>query len=665
MAIMDFRKGKSLKRFVPIVFFALFFVIGLSIFRDYGISMDEPVQYQHTLVNIKHIYKHFGINCPEKLQRYPNINDYGHKFYGTALQFIPALVDVFYGFDAPPSTTYAVRHLFTFSLFFIALISAYRIGRRLWKDHFIWALLVVVFLILSPRIFVESFYNIKDLAFMSVLLISVYGGMKWLDKPTSIVRIVFFASLSAISFNSRFIGMIVPLFVVFICFIRTIHSKQKIIPVLISIIACIGLTLFLLILITPASWSHPFTHFEDTIFVFSNYQGYDGFSLYRGNRIDMNHLPWHYLPVWMLVTTPVLYLVLFATGVLGQSIDCIFKKRFKTFFFDFRVIIYFLGLVPLILDILFRPKIYGGWRHFYFIYPYIILIAVDGLFYIYQNAYLLTRFVKKKVFVCAIGLIVGFSLCSTLFWMVKNHPYEYVYFSQPFRKTASMKFPRDNWNLSYKNQIEKLLKNADKYPIAFDVMVEYSGLQYRTFFSSQTENKFDFSSSPDYLIYPSISVKGDEWEVHRYHLLSTIKVDNFNVSALFEYDYKDIDFIPESGVLQRIDTISKEEGEWVVFQINTPDFDYDLIRLSRPYQRIYKRNMLRMSEDGIHWEKIPIEKLNRTDYQIQQEIRKEYRFLALFLPYFGYYSDIISPSLTYGKRYQNPVSCEISMARSY
>ena len=93
------------------------------------------------------------------------------------------------------------------------------------------------------------------------------------------------------------------------------------------------------------------------------------------------HLPWHYIPVWMVITLPTLYSILIINGLI-ITIRQVFKPNSlhlnkSNFLYDF----YFLalGLVPLLIIIIIKSTLYGGWRHLYFIYPPLVWFAMVAL----------------------------------------------------------------------------------------------------------------------------------------------------------------------------------------------------------------------------------------------------------------------------------------------
>jgi hypothetical protein len=77
-------------------------------------------------------------------------------------------------------------------------------------------------------------------------------------------------------------------------------------------------------------------------------------------------------------------------------------------------------LIPLLIFIIGRPTLHDGWRHFYFIYPVIIVNVVIAV------KWLIERFEKLKAL---IFLVIGLNSLVLLSWMVRNHPYQLEYFN--------------------------------------------------------------------------------------------------------------------------------------------------------------------------------------------------------------------------------------------
>ena len=72
-----------------------------------------------------------------------------------------------------PLYFYQLRHILVFLYFFIGLIFFYKILLNRFKNETI-ALLGVILLFITPRIFCDSFQNTKDIIFLTFIIISTY-----------------------------------------------------------------------------------------------------------------------------------------------------------------------------------------------------------------------------------------------------------------------------------------------------------------------------------------------------------------------------------------------------------------------------------------------------------------------------------------------------------
>ncbi|MGL4363807.1 MAG: tetratricopeptide repeat protein, partial [Bacteroidales bacterium] len=126
-------------------------------------------------------------------------------------------------------------------------------------------------------------------------------------------------------------------------------------------------------------------------------------------------LPWYYTPKFIFMTIPtavILGLVLFLTFL---------WKDKKNYFWHF--IIFFTFFFPIFWIIYSKANVYGGWRHALFAYPPMIIAAALGIDAAIRNTQ------KKHFKIFIIALVCGL-LIKPFVHIVKNHPYEYVYFNE-------------------------------------------------------------------------------------------------------------------------------------------------------------------------------------------------------------------------------------------
>ena len=108
-------------------------------------------------------------------------------------------------------------------------------------------------------------------------------------------------------------------------------------------------------------------------------------------------------------------------------------------------------ILPIIVVIFLNSTIYNGWRHLYFIYPCLLIFSVYGL-----DKIKIKFFKNKEKFYNILILLFIFQVC---FVMVKNHPYQNVFFNFVAGKNVKKNFEIDYWGLSNKQALELILKN--------------------------------------------------------------------------------------------------------------------------------------------------------------------------------------------------------------
>jgi len=207
----------------------------------------------------------------------------------------------------------------------------------------------------------------------------------------------------------------------------------------------------------PYLWSSPIDNFIISLKSFSNY-GWGGSVLYLGHYVKASSLPWHYIPVWILVSMPIMIIIFFSLGIFS-TIFLFFKKLIdlseKAKLWsntnekrDFFMLFYF--LIPLFAVIILDSTLYGGWRHLYFLYPsliYFVIISFEKL-----------EIHFKKIFLV---LFVA-SLIINVFNLIKLHPYQSVYFNSLVEKKANNLFEIDYWGLGNVEAVKFILENHKK-----------------------------------------------------------------------------------------------------------------------------------------------------------------------------------------------------------
>lgn len=441
------------QKLIVILFFAAFLCLGLVIFDDYGISTDEVINRNNGLVAYNYVFK-----GDQELLTYRD------RYYGTAFELFLVLLEKWMSLEDYRSI-FLMRHALTFFMFFLGVIFFYLLARYHFKSRKM-GLLAAILLILSPRIFAQSFYNSKDIVFLSFFIISIYSMVKYLDSK-SMKSAILHALVCAILIDIRIIGIIVPIttLIFFLVDIFVVGEKRKWEGWGSLFLYSYSLPIFA-VLFWPTLWKDPLGQFIGAISQMSGYP-WDGTVLYLGKYLNATELPWHYIPVWIAVTTPVVSLALFVVGMIYLIREA--TGRMRAPYMDKRTSAIFLLLFfsPLVGIVFSGAVLYDGWRHMYFTYAPFLLISLLGVDFFRKTkaGWRKTKLLRWAVYLLAVIFLA--QLGATSVFMLNAHPYQNIYFNflAGDMTNAKENFEMDYWGLSYREALEAILEKDDRKSI--------------------------------------------------------------------------------------------------------------------------------------------------------------------------------------------------------
>lgn len=417
-------------------------ISGLAIASDYGISWDEKAM----ITLGRQVYAFIVEGSP-----YPASP--GIRFHGSMIEVflyaLPEILGLRYA-----RHIFILRHAVSFLFFWGALVAIYAYARRHFGSR-IWAILAVLFLLLSPRQFGHAFINTRDIPTMMFFLLQMLTLRIFLEKrtiPSALLHGLASGLLLALRVGVLF-GL---LFTVLFTILDSLHRwgiRHRTAWVYTFLLLCSWATTTALttVIFWPLLWQDPLRNFLAAAHNMVTSQNNPG-GFYFGEHIGA--LPWHWVPVHLLIQTPLLYsaLAITATGGLLWNLvrrgrPALYEKKE-----DFFILLW--CTVPVITVIVLQADLFDEWRHLYFIYPAVILLAVSGLSRIWS---VLEQQTSAKV---RRGVVVLFSLplLSTVVSMVSSHPLQYMYYSLPSRFIEG-NFELDYWGLAFRPGLEWILEH--------------------------------------------------------------------------------------------------------------------------------------------------------------------------------------------------------------
>lgn len=453
----------------------ILFLIGFLIYKDYGISLDEWITRNNGLVSIKYIvdffFPQYAFNF-ELIQNIPELKNYSDKEYGAFFEIlVTSIVEILFEVKNF-SEIYYYRHLANHCLFITALICFYFLCQNLFKNR-IYAFFGTSILYTTPRIFAESFYNSKDLAFLSFFVFLVYFSIK-LIKKTNYYNAFLLSIFAALAINSRIVAFYVGILIILFFFIEFLMKNKFDIKKIKILIFFLFFKLAFLYLTWPFLWENPIENFIYTLSTFSRFVNWGGYVFYLGEFHKVFYLPSHYLVVSFFATTPILISLLIVCGLLKllfrffkRLINIDYKNPYKDIWRSEKekifLFLFFIIFIPIFLIFLFDSVIYNGWRHLFFLYPSLIL------FLIYFIDIIAMKFRNKKI-IKYINITLVIILLNNIYSLISLHPFQYVYFNSIFEKNANKLFEIDYWGVSNKSSLEKLMEdNLEKNKIVVGV----------------------------------------------------------------------------------------------------------------------------------------------------------------------------------------------------
>ncbi len=428
-----------LKKFYFYLFLFTFVLTGAFFSINTGITHDELHDLNVWIANKNYIINFFlGTN---------HDTSYlvgGNKFYGSGFHYISNFLEFLF-LDIPQLSEYNItgktllsKHISVFLYFVISGIFLRKIIKIITKDNH-HANLSSIFYLLYPYLLGHSFFNIKDIPFLTIWLICTYFLIRivqnYFNKKLIFKRHIFSLSLFiAYLLSIRVSGILIfiqcAIFIVMLSSIKKINffslMKNNIKPISLFFLS----TVTLFIILQPSYWQNPFLIFEAIKYMSQHIQTVCTITL--GECMKAQNLPATYLPIWFFFKIPIIILIgLILFFVIENKI---IKDRFLQLILGGLA---FSVLAIFILLILFDVNLYDEIRQVMFLLPMIFIISLSVIY-----------FFSKKISLFSIIFFIFFFI----FQNISIYPYNYIWINNlsHFTKVQNV-FELDYWGASTKN----------------------------------------------------------------------------------------------------------------------------------------------------------------------------------------------------------------------
>ncbi len=439
-------------KFLPYAFFVVTLGLGIFLFRDYGVSWDEPIQ--NDLGNANWSYVLHGSQGLFSLQNH---------FYGPFAEMIEVIPQQLNP-HLEPSAVWLTRHLINYLIFWMGTIFLFLLAKEIF-GNILYALVCPLILFLTPGIFASAFYNSKDIPLLSFFIIGNYLLLRFMKQPTVALAVVF-GIVCGMVFSIRIVGVLIPAFTLAF-FLLNVSNGNLASRTLKFLVIYLLTTAIFCIVFSPALWHDPVGGLVQSFSIFSHYP-YDDPQFFLGHLLTPQQLPWYYIPVWMGVTIPVLWQILFVTGLICLIIIILrnAKNLFKASWQWLLIAAW--CFTPWIIVLILHSALYDQWRHLFFIYPAFILLAVLGMVSVTSESFFFRDYQTRHRLMLSIRITAAAFITQTVFviqFMTANHPYENVYFNMLAGNYPQRKFDLDYWGLAYRQALQYLVENTNEKTI--------------------------------------------------------------------------------------------------------------------------------------------------------------------------------------------------------
>lgn len=501
---------------VAYITLVVFLIIGINSYKDFGISWDEVVQRKTGEISYNYI-----VNNDTALFNWCD------RDYGVAFE-LPLIVAEKQLSQSDEKSIYQLRHLLTYLFFLVGALFFYWLLYSVFKNKML-SLVGLLLYLLHPRILADSFYNTKDIPFLSMYSICLY----WTNKAFKEQKLLSFFVLSiliGLLINIRLMGIL--LFAIILIYLLidmgiNIYKKNgQTLKCLKAIFIFVTFSTLTLYLSWPILWTKPIDNFLFAWNSMSQYK-WDGNVLLGGQLYKASQLPWFYIPYWFSATTPMFSLFL---GLLGSIsiIISVLKSKLSLLFVDgeYRIVFIALGsfMLPIIAVIVLHSCMYDAWRQVFFIYPSFVIL---GIYFLEKSSSLL----NKKI-IYGISIILTSTIAVEIYQMF---PLSNVYFNNLVsRKDNNIRknYELDYWGLSYKKCLEYILQNDPSKEISINGNTLPCATNLRILFS---ESRLKYSAREDaqYFI-TNYRTHPEDYEEYKGKEFYSIVIDKIEVCTVFK-----------------------------------------------------------------------------------------------------------------------------------
>ncbi len=445
---------------------ALLLLIGMAwMSPDYNITWDEP-NHNTFSKDVLTYYSSLGNDTTMfDFQKAGHRDYFTNVYYGMSIDVLAAGINDVIG----AKNDFYARHLLNALVGFLCILFTALLVRLF--SGWLPAIVALIAMVCSPSFFGHCFNNPKDIPFATGFIMAIYYLMRLMKElPNARHQTkVMLAIAIGFALSIRAGGIMLFAFLALGIGLHWLFFRKKqldftkgLLPYLKAFVI-IGIAGYAIgILMWPYALRQPLTGALTALKEFEKFSFLTYYELFEGQRIF--NKPWYYEPKLIAITAPLAVLAGF-----GLSLLLAWFKKSKLEL-SMVLVLGFVTIAPAAYAIYKGSYVYNGWRHFIFVYPSLLALAILGWYW-------LSQFFGQRIQVILFCLI-GLSFSKPAIWSIKNHPYEYLYFNELVGgiQGANGQYELDYWNQTPRAAFEWLIKNRPEV-LSGDVKVSSNNIQ--------------------------------------------------------------------------------------------------------------------------------------------------------------------------------------------
>lgn len=416
--------------------------------RDFGVTWDEI----HRQANGERIWLLYQgiVRAPAT----PAEHLYGGLFDVIAVALQPRL----------PLDLYDTRHLLNAAFGWIGIVGCGLVAARAGGARA--ASLAMLLLAALPPYFGHAMNNPKDAPFAALAAL-VLAAIAWLPErypflgPRQVLALGITVGFTlAVRPGGLLFLPYAGLWVLALLWIARERQVRRVALTAASLVAVLLIACVVPVPVWPYLWERPFIGILEAVEGVSHYE-WHGTVLFNARDVPSTDVPWTYVPLWLVVTTPPVLL-----GGAAASLSALTAAGLRR-----RVVIglWFAVLFPVAYVIARNSTLYDGIRHLLFILPPLAALAALGWDTVLRRT--------QGVLRLGVAALMLVGLAEPITYQLRNHPHHAVYF-QPLAggpQGAFSRFELDYWG----NCLYPAMQDAATLARATGAPVTISGRQDR------------------------------------------------------------------------------------------------------------------------------------------------------------------------------------------